>query len=277
MSGAGDDWPEAGQPARPAAPVDQSASDVLVVDVGGFEGPLDLLLSLAREQKVDLTRISILALAEQYLTFIDAARRLSLEVAADYLVMAAWLAYLKSRLLLPEKEAEEEPSGVELAAVLALRLRRLEAMRQAGNLLMERSRLGQHVFARGAPEVFGARKSVTFDASLYDLLEAYSALRMRKLVRTVRVARREVLTLREARERLTRLIGATSAWAPVDSFLADYLARPELRATARASALSASLEMVREGQIELRQIAPFAPLYIRRKTMPESARGGDLG
>ena len=242
----------------------QGTDDRFIVDVGGFEGPLDLLLSLAREQKVDLTRISILALSRQYLAFIDEARRLSLELAADYLVMAAWLAYLKSRLLLPEKAEPDEPTGEELASVLALRLRRLEAMRQAGEGLIARPQLGFDVFARGMPQIVSVQKHVQFTASLYDLLESYSAQRSRTLAQSITVPKRAVLTLQDARQRLTRMLGGAANWTPLDAFLADYLAQPGLGATARASALSASLEMVKEGQIELRQLAPFAPLYLRR-------------
>ncbi len=242
------------------------ADDRLVVDVDGFEGPLDLLLRLARDQKVDLTKISILALAEQYLAFIEEARRLRIEIAADYLVMAAWLAYLKSRLLLPDDEQEDEPSGEELAAVLARRLRHLEAIREAGRRLMGSGRLGLQVFARGMPEALSVSTRIVWDASLYDLLSAYAALRLRGVVTRVKIGERTVFSLQDARLRLIRLIGETTGWATLDSYLIEYLVRPDLRATARASTLSASLELVREGKVELRQKAPFAPLYVRRRT-----------
>lgn len=245
------------------APQRPAKDETLLVDVDGFAGPLDLLLSLAREQKVDLGRISILALAEQYLAFIEAARRLRIEMAADYLVMAAWLAYLKSRLLLPAAEADEEPSGEALAAALALRLRRLEAMRDAAARLMNRNRLGRDVFARGQPEPLAVSRSAAWEATLYDLLEAYAAQRQRRLALHMRVAKRAVFSLQEARDRLVRLIGGSHHWLALDALLAEYLGAPELRATARASALSASLELVKEGRIELRQSAPFAPLYLR--------------
>jgi segregation and condensation protein A len=250
----------------------REASETLVVDVAGFEGPLDLLLRLARDQKVDLTKISILALAEQYLAFIEAARRLRLEIAADYLVMAAWLAYLKSRLLLPEEETDDEPSGEELAAVLAARLEKLQAMREAGRRLMTRSRLGLDVFARGMPEPVAVMSETLWEAKLYDLLAAYAALRLRGAASTMHVPPRKVLTLQEARERLMRLIGTAGHWAPLDSYLMDYLVQPEMRATARASALSASLELVREGTMELRQKEPFAPLYVRRRSEAAAAK-----
>jgi segregation and condensation protein A len=177
--------------------------EALVIDVDGFEGPLDLLLNLARTQKVDLTRISILALAVQYLAFVETARRLRLEVAADYLVMAAWLAYLKSRLLLPAEDADEGPSGDEMAAALAFRLRRLEAMREAGRRLVARSRLGLDVFARGMPEPIAVRTQAIWDASLYDLLSAYAALRFTRSRLLSGCPKREVFSLQEARERLS--------------------------------------------------------------------------
>ncbi len=243
--------------------------DCLVVDVGGFEGPLDLLLKLARDQKVDLAKISILALAEQYLAFIEVARRLRIEIAADYLVMAAWLAYLKSRLLLPEEEADGEPSGEELAAVLARRLRHLEAIREAARRLMAFSRLGIDVFPRGMTEPLSVSTRIVWNTPLYDLLSAYGALRLRSLAASVKVAGRRVFSLTEARERLIRLIGATTHWQTLDSYLIEYLVQPELRNTARASALSASLELVREGEVELKQKEHFAPLYVRRRLRDE--------
>jgi len=250
----------------------RAPEETLVVDVDGFEGPLDLLLALARQQKVDLARISILALAEQYLAFTEAARQLRLEVAADYLVMAAWLAYLKSRLLLPEQESDDdEPSGDELAAQLAHRLRRLEAMRRASERLMQRPMLGQDVFGRGAPEPLSVRREIVWHATIFDLLQAYAQQRQRAQASTMTLRPRVVISMQDARARLLRLIGPAAAWAPLDAYLSEYLASPEMRATARASALSASLELVREGEVELRQLAPFAPLYVRRK----AARPGE--
>jgi segregation and condensation protein A len=242
-----------------------SGDATLVVDVDGFEGPLDLLLQLARDQKVDLQKISILALAEQYLAFIEAARKLRLEIAADYLVMAAWLAYLKSRLLLPPDENDEEPSGEELAAALARRLKHLEAIREAGRRLMAFARLGIDVFPRGEPEPLSVNTRIAWDAKLYDLLSAYATLRLRDIASHVTLGERTVFTLQEARDRLMRMIGATPHWELLDFYLAEYLAKPELRATARASAFTASLELVREGELELKQSDFFAPLYVRRR------------
>jgi segregation and condensation protein A len=235
----------------------------LRVDVDGFEGPLDLLLELARRQKVDLHRISILALAEQYLVFIEEARRLRLELAADYLVMAAWLAYLKSRLLLPEPPKGEEPSASELATALALRLRRLEAIREAAKKLGERDRLGRDVFARGAPEPVKIRAEHHWEATLYDLLSAYARQRQKQFNSRVTLHKRHVWSLVEAREALERLIGHLDDWVALDSYLMRYMVEPSMRPTVLASALSATLEMVREGQLTLRQDEPFAPLWVR--------------
>ncbi len=234
----------------------------LLVDVDGFEGPLDLLLELARRQKVDLHRISILALAEQYLAFIEEARQMRLELAADYLVMAAWLAYLKSRLLLPEPPKGEEPSATDLATALALRLRRLEAIREAAKKLGERDRLGRDVFARGAPEPVEIRKEPRWEATLYDLLSAYARQRQRQLNARVTLHRRQVWSLVDAREALERLVGHLEDWISLDAYLLRYVVEPSMRSTVLASAFSASLEMVREGKMVLRQDGHFAPLWI---------------
>ena len=242
------------------------AGDRLVVDVEGFEGPLDLLLALARTQKVDLAKISVLALAQQYLDFIAEARRLRLEIAADYLVMAAWLAFLKSKLLLPAEPSEEgEPTGAELAALLAFRLKRLDAMRGASAQLMTRKRLGRDVFARGLPEPIRITRNSVYGANVYDLLKAYSQQRQRMAVRSWRLPPRSVWSLTEARGELERLLGMTLDWAPLDRLLAEFLVDPELRRTALASSFTASLEMTREGALEIRQAKLFAPLLIRRR------------
>jgi len=240
--------------------------DTLVVDVEGFEGPLDLLLALARTQKVDLAKISVLALAQQYLDFIAEARRLRLEVAADYLVMAAWLAFLKSKLLLPaEKDEEGEPTGAELAALLAFRLKRLHAMREVSAQLMTRKRLGRDVFARGTPEPIRITRKSIYEANVYDLLKAYSQQRQRTAIRTWQIRQRTVCSLKEARAELERLLGIACDWAPLDQLLAEFLVEPELRKTALASSFTATLEMTREGALEIRQAKSFAPLLIRRR------------
>lgn len=235
----------------------------LVVDVDGFEGPLDLLLALARTQKVDLSRISVLALVEQYIAFIEQARRMRLELAADYLVMAAWLAYLKSKLLIPKLPGDQGESGEEMAAVLQFRLKRLEAMRDAAARLVNRNRLGRDVFARGMPETVIVEKHNEYTATLYDLLTAYAAQRQRQAVSTVQIAKRGVWSLKQAREVLTRLIGEVQDWTALDHFLIRWMTTPEQRVTAIASSFAASLEMVREGLLEVRQDSAFAPIYMR--------------
>jgi segregation and condensation protein A len=243
-----------------------AAGDTLVVDVEGFEGPLDLLLALARTQKVDLAKISVLALAQQYLDFIAEARRLRLEIAADYLVMAAWLAFLKSKLLLPAEKGEEgEPTGAELAALLAFRLKRLHAMREVSAQIMTRKRLGRDVFARGLPEPTRITRKSTYDANVYDLLKAYSQQRQRTAIRTWQIRPRTVWSLKEARVELERLLGIACDWAPLDQLLAEFLVEPELRKTALASSFTATLEMTREGALEIRQAKSFAPLMVRRR------------
>ena len=247
------------------APERATGEPALVIDVAGFEGPLDLLLHLARNQKVDLARISIVSLVDQYLAFIDRVRTLRLELAADYLVMAAWLAFLKSRLLIPKQSGDEEASGEELAAVLQFRLKRLEAMRDAAARLVNRNRLGRDVFARGMPETVIVEKRNNFSASLYDLLTAYAGQRQRQAITNVRIAKRGVWSLKEARDILTRLLGSFPDWTELDRFLVEYLATPEERPTAIASSFAASLELVREGRIEIRQHEPFAPLYLRNR------------
>jgi segregation and condensation protein A len=245
----------------------ERASDepALVIDVDGFEGPLDLLLTLARQQKVDLAKISILALADQYLAFIEEARKHRLELAADYLVMAAWLAYLKSRLLLPH---EPEPDGVsaeEMATALAQRLRRLEAIRQVAEQLLNRPQLGRDVFDRGQPEPIAEIRRPQWSATLYDLLSAYATERQKQARAYVRMPKRAVWSLAEAREALERLIGSATDWRQLDQYLVAYLVEPSHRATVLASSFAATLELVREGQLELHQHAAFAPLYVRKR------------
>jgi segregation and condensation protein A len=237
----------------------------LVVDVAGFEGPLDLLLALARQQKVDLAKISVLALAEQYLAFIEAARELRLELAADYLVMAAWLAYLKSRLLLPEAAGPDGPSAEDMANALAWRLKRLEAFREAANQLMGRPQLQRDVFQRGDPEPVADIKHPQWTATLYDLLSAYATQRQRSALSHVRFKQRTVWSLQEAREILERLIGQAGDWSRLDNFLMSYLVEPAMRPTVLASSLAATLELVREGFMEVHQQSAFAPIYLRKR------------
>lgn len=251
-------------PNREDAP---TGADAFTVGIEGFEGPLDLLLALARMQKVDLHKLSILELVEQYLGFIAEAQKLKLEVAADYLVMAAWLAYLKSRLLLPrEKDAPDTATAEELSQRLAFRLMRLDAMRNVAAQLMTRKRLDRDVFARGMPEIVRTTRDTTYTAQVYDLLKAYADQR-RRTIRVVHVVKaRRVWSIKEARTRLEKLIGSSAGeWAQLDMFLEQYLPKGEEERSALASSFGATLEMAREGLVELRQDEPFAPIYMRRR------------
>ena len=243
----------------------------LMVDVEGFEGPLDLLLTLARQQKVDLAKISILALADQYLAFIEAARKMRLELAADYLVMAAWLAYLKSRLLLPDPHPAEGMSAEDMANALAQRLRRLEAIRQFAEQLINRPQLGRDIFERGQPEPIAEIEHPQWSATLYDLLSAYAARRHIQSRSVVRVPKRTVWSLAEAREALERLVGKSMDWTPLDQYLVAYLVEPAMIPTVLASSFAAALELVREGELEAHQHGAFSPLYLRKK---QNADGG---
>ena len=242
-----------------------SAEPAMIVDVEGFEGPLDLLLMLARQQKVDLAKISILALADQYLGFIEEARKLRLELAADYLVMAAWLAYLKSRLLLPDAAPAEGPSAEDMALALANRLRRLEAIREAAGKLMDRPQFGRDIFGRGDPEPIAEIKRPEWTATLYDLLTAYSQQRQRTALSRVRFKKRTVWSLAEARATLERLIGESADWSRIDQFLIQYVVEPSQATTVFASSFASALELVREGVAELHQKDSFAPLYMRKR------------
>jgi segregation and condensation protein A len=236
-------------------------AETLTLDLDGWEGPLDLLLTLARAQKVDLREISILALVEQYLVFIEDAKALRLEIAADYLVMAAWLAYLKSCLLLP-KDPEVDPSPEELALRLQLRLQRLDAMREAGARLFARDRLGRDVFARGAPEGLKVVRRAAWDADLFDLIAAYGTIRARQTPDVHVVSRRPVLSLEAALQRIEALIGQRIGWAALEAFLPES-ADESYRRSALASSFLAVLELARLGKAELQQDEAFAPLMIR--------------
>ena len=252
--------------------VEAAGEPAFTVDLDGFEGPLDLLLELARRQRVDLARISILSLAEQYLTFVEAARKLRLEIAADYLVMAAWLAFLKSRLLLPAAPEPADQDASALAEALAQRLRALAAIRKAGEFLLNRPRLGHDFFARGGPEPIEASPRLSYQASLYDLLAAYARQAQRHALARVRFKTREVWSLAEARQALTRLVGGQPDWTAFDEFLRKACADVGMRRSARASAFAASLELAREGRLEMRQERAFAPLWLRSKD-PQPADG----
>lgn len=261
----------------PTADTAPLASEALRVDVDGFEGPLDLLLALARTQKVDLAKISVLALVDQYLAFIDDLKSLRLEIAADYLVMAAWLAFLKSRLLIPrEAKSQDQSTAEELAQRLAFRLMRLQAMRNASAQLMTRHRLGRDVFQRGLAEGVKTIRETQHTAQIYDLLRAYADLRRRTIKVGHVVKARKSWSIKEARTRLEGMIGESlGMWLQLDLFLEKYLPiqaadsapgpAPDPR-TLIASSFGATLEMTREGLIDLRQDAPFAPIHIRKRT-----------
>jgi segregation and condensation protein A len=259
-------WPD-GEGELRRAPQPEYDPDALIVDVQGFEGPLDLLLELARAHKVDLAQISILDLADQYIAYVEKMQTMRIEVAADYLVMAAWLTYLKSRLLIPAPPATgEEATPQDMAARLAFRLQRLQAMREAAANIMTLPQLGRDVFARGAPEPLVIETQRIYSDTLIDLLKAYADRRARKMVRqTYMVKRQPVFSIKEAREALERLIGVMDDWGVMDAWLEKYLGTPETRRSVRASSFTASLELVREGTIEIRQQDAFEPIYVRRR------------
>lgn len=246
----------------------------LILDIDGFEGPLHLLLELARMQKVDLARLSILELAEQYLNFIKTAQNLRIELAADYLVMASWLAYLKSRLILPTPEGEEQmPEAEELAAHLAFRLQRLEAMRRASAAFFNLKQIGQSVFVRGAPEGLRSRTTPLYQAELFDMIKAYGEIRSQAVMRHHKLPKPLVLALDEARKRLARAmglgeLGSAKEWVSWDELLPnpEDFDTPLPRRSIRASSLLAGLELAKEGKVDIRQSKAFAPIYLRGRT-----------
>ncbi len=245
---------------------DRLAAEALIVDVDGYEGPLDLLLTLGRTQKVDLRKISILQLAHQYLAFVEKAKQLRLELAADYLVMAAWLAFLKSRLLLPPDPMDEGPSGEELAAHLAFQLERLQAMRDAAAKLMARDRLGRDFFARGQSQQVERIKVVNYTATLLDLMQGYARIRTKDEFRPFVMDREDVFTMEQALDNMRGLIGFAGDWADLTSFLPEGWAMdPGRRRSATAATFAASLELVKEGHLEIAQSETFAPIRIRKR------------
>lgn len=257
---------ENGEPETVTSIAARRAAEALIVDVDGFEGPLDLLLTLSRTQKVDLRQISILALAEQYLAFIETAHDLRIELAADYLVMAAWLAYLKSRLLLPPEPSEDGASAEDLAAHLAFQLERLEAMRQAAARLMACDRLGRDRFARGTEEIMTRRRTVRYDAGLLDLLQAYARIRTKDAFRPLVMDREAVLSMEQALGRMQGLIRFAGDWTDLARYLPeDWIADPARRRSATAAHFAAALELVKSGRAELRQSETFAPIQLRRR------------
>ena len=270
---------DSGLPYGPAYQSGEAGADQLVLHMDGFDGPLDVLLTLARVQKVDLIHISILELVEQYLEFVAKAKQLRLELAADYLVMAAWLAYLKSRLLLPKDDSEDEPSAEELAMRLQLRLQRLDAMREAGARLMSRDRMGRDVFRRGRPEGLKVMRRGQYDVTLYELLKTYGENYRRNSVTEIRIERRPVYSLVDAIERLSGLIGSAFTWAQLSTFLPAAMRadsggdanNPRLRKSAMASMFAASLELARQGKADIRQMETFGPIYLRKRAEEETS------
>ncbi len=244
----------------------------LVLNLEGFEGPLDVLLTLARAQKVDLSQISMVELVEQYLVFVAEAKRLRLELAADYLVMAAWLAYLKSRLLIPRDEEEEGPSAEELALRLQLRLQRLEAMREAGARLMSRNVLGRDVFKRGDPQNVVVLKTAAYDVTLYELLKAYAEQRVKTSVSSLKIAIRPVMPLEDALNRLSHLLGTKVDWCSLEDFLPKDKTDNQYRKSALASMFAASLELARQGKADISQNKTYGPLFLK----PKAGRDDDI-
>ncbi len=241
------------------------ADEALIIDVDGYEGPLDLLLTLARTQKVDLMKISVLHLAEQYLAFVEKARALRIELAADYLVMAAWLAFLKSRLLLPPDPEAEGPSAEDMAAHLAFQLERLQAMREAAARLMGRDRLGISRFARGAPETIARKRRTEWQAGLIDLMRAYARLKTKEEFRPYAFERHDTFTMEQALDRMRGLIGFAGDWTDLSDFLPDgWDGDGRRRRSATAATFAASLELARQGKLEIRQAGTFAPISFRR-------------
>jgi segregation and condensation protein A len=240
----------------------------LFVNLDGFEGPIDLLLNLARDQKVDITKIAILPLAEQYLMFVNEARELDLEIAADYLVMAAWLAYLKSRLLLPNLEPEQDEEIVDMADALRYQLLRLEAMQQAAKRLSSQPKLGQQRFVRGAPEQFVTNSEPLWTATLYDLLSCYGDIRSIDKAETLTIAATSLFSVEEATKRLRNLIGRSPEWTVLEQFLPSGLQSPMDVRSATASHFVASLELAREGVLKLRQDNQYSPLYMKVRDCP---------
>jgi segregation and condensation protein A len=236
----------------------------LTLDLDGFEGPIDVLLNLARDQKVDLAKISILQLADQYLLYIANVRRIRLEIAADYLVMAAWLAYLKSRMLLPEPEGEPDPTAEAMASALQFQLRRLEAMQDAGVRLMARPLVGRDVFERGAPEGVKVIVSETLEPSLYEMLKAYGAIRGKDEETILEITPSELFSMEVAMARLREMLGGVPEWTDLTAFLPADLRDSLVKRSALAATFAASLELVREGMAQLRQTSAFAPIYLRR-------------
>ena len=251
----------------------ENEHDSLLLNLDGYEGPIDILLNLAKDQKVDLAKISILELVNQYLDFIERAKEIKLELAADYLVMAAWLAYLKSRLLLPKEELEDhELSASEMSEALAFQLKRLEAFQSAATKLFDRPQLGKHIFTRGMPEGLSKSTNATYDASLYDIIRAYSDIQRRSEHSSYELETYNLMSADEAAERLSRMLGTLprkgryTVWATLDQFLPEHLIDALMTRSSKASLFTASLELAKQGQLEIRQDGAFKPIYLRGKS-----------
>ncbi len=243
----------------------EDKAEHLILDIEGYEGPLDVLLALARTQKVDLKQISILELVKQFLKFVTNAKVKNLEKAADYIVMAAWLAYLKSRLLLPEENSEDDLSAEEMAARLTYHLQRLNAIREVAATLMSRNQLKRDVFTRGMTEPVIVTKNETFELSLYELLRGYADHKTRHAIADIRIHKRSVYTLDQALERLKAHIGMALDWTDLLQFLPDSMGDEDMIKSIKASLFTASLEMARQGTAEIIQKQTFGPLYIKKR------------
>ena len=260
-------------PRKPESIYDDA--DQLLLNIDGYEGPIEVLLDMARHQKVDITQISILQLARQYLRFVDRAKALNLELAAEYLVMAAWLAYLKSRLLLPKNDEDDEPSAEEMAEALQFQLRRLEAMQKAAEDLQNRPQLGQDVFARGEPEGLSVITHTKWQASLYDLLKAYGDIKRRAGEQNYDLPDFALMSTEDAMSRLTRMLGnlprkgLNSVWATLTSFMPERIKDKLYARSAMASTFTASLELVKQGNLEIKQDGAFRPIYMRARQVDE--------
>lgn len=253
----------------PRVPVEASEADALLLNIDGYEGPIDVLLELARNQKVDLLQVSILQLVRQYLDFMERAKALNLDLAAEYLVMAAWLAYLKSRLLLPRENNEVDPSAEEMAEALQFQLRRLEAMQDAAEKLMGQPQLGQQVFARGAPEGVQVRTKMRWDVKLYDLLKAYGDIKKRVEGQNYDLPVFNLMSMENAMSRLSRMLGQLprkgmhSVWSTLESFMPEGIRSKLYGRSALASTFTAGLELVKQGKLEIKQDGLFRPIYMR--------------
>jgi len=263
---------------------DRSEADMLLLKIDGYEGPIEVLLELARNQKVDLRHVSILQLVRQYLEFVERAKALKLSLAAEYLVMAAWLTYLKSRLLLPKEEVlEDELTGEEMAEALQFQLLRLGAMQKAGEELFQGNILGRNVFARGMPEDMPVNDNVRYDVSLYDILNAYGKIQRRKEHSEYKPVPFDLMSMDEAAERLMKMLGnlprngsdkSQSVWATLESFLPEDRVNPLFSRSSIASTLTAGLEMVKQGRADVRQDGLFRPIYLRAAVREEIRTDG---